>query len=400
MTAKQILELKQERATITNSIREIMTEHENKEMDAIKKGEFGKLENRFDELNDSINREERQLERERSAGESKEPKAGPRDEMSEMFFRAMTGDAAHVDAYRAAMVKNSMALSSDAGGGALTAPMDFVSKLIKGLDDYVFVRQLASPINGIGEAQSLGFPTLETDADDADWVGEIEDAPEDAALRFGRREFKPNKMAKLIKVSRTLIRHAPLAEKVVLERLIAKVGSGQENAYLNGVGVAKPLGMFVQSAQGIDTDRDVSTGNSATKVSFDGLINAKFAIKQQYWANLNWIMHRDLAKMLATVKNGEGQYVWQPSVIMGQPDLLLGFPVRMSEYAPNTYTAGLYAAILGDIKNGYWICDAANIYIQVLRELYARSGQIGYMVDYYGDGMPVLPEAFARVKMG
>jgi HK97 family phage major capsid protein len=72
----------------------------------------------------------------------------------------------------------------------------------------------------------------------------------------------------------------------------------------------------------------------------------------------------------------------------------------MSEYAPNTYTANLYAAVIGDFKNGYWICDADSIAIQVLKELYAVNNQIGYLVDYFGDGAPVLSEAFARVKMG
>lgn len=398
MTAKQILDLKNERATVIKSIRDIMNEHENKEMDAPKKSEFAKLENRADELTEIINREERQLERERGLGE--ENKNPPmKDEVMDLFIRALAGDPAHVAAYQST-IKNAMSLGSDADGGSLTAPMNFVNKFIKGLDDMIFIRKFANVVGPIGAAQSLGFPTLETDMADAEWVPEVTAAPEDSTMKVGRREFKPNKMAKLIKVSRTLIRHAPLAEGVVLDRLLAKVGASQEKAYLTGDGSAKPLGLFNASAQGINTDRDVSTGNTATAVTFDGLINAKFSIKQQYWPNMRWILHRDLAKMLAKVKNGEGQYVWQPSVIAGQPDGLLGFPVHMSEYAPNTYTAGLYAAVLGDLKNGYWICDAADMFIQILKELYATTGQIGYMVDYFGDGMPVLPEAFARVKMG
>ena len=88
--------------------------------------------------------------------------------------------------------------------------------------------------------------------------------------------------------------------------------------------------------------RDRSTGNTQTAVTFDGLLEAKYAIKQQYWRELNWVMHRDAAKMLAKIKDSDGQYIWQPSVQLGQPDLLLGVPVRMSEYAPNTFTAGKY----------------------------------------------------------
>ena len=64
------------------------------------------------------------------------------------------------------------------------------------------------------------------------------------------------------------------------------------------------------------------------------------------------------AKMLAKIKDGEGQYVWQGSVVNGQPDRLLGHNVNMSEYAPKHLHSNLYAAVIGDFKNGYWICDA------------------------------------------
>jgi HK97 family phage major capsid protein len=206
-------------------------------------------------------------------------------------------------------------------------------------------------------------------------------------------------MAKLIKVSRTLIQHAPMAESAVRDEMIYRISIGAENAYMNGNGSSQPLGIFKASDDGIPTTRDVSTDNTATTVTFDGLQNAKYSLKQQYHANASWVMHRDLAKMLAKIKDGEGQYVWQGSVQNGQPDRLLGAPVYMSEYAPNTYTSDLYAAVFGDFKQGYWICDADAVAVQVLKELYAATNQIGYLFDYFGDGAPVLAEAFARVKM-
>jgi hypothetical protein len=41
-----------------------------------------------------------------------------------------------------------------------------------------------------------------------------------------------------------------------------------------------------------------------------------------------------------------------------------------------------------------------DISVQVLLELYAATHQNGYIARYEGDGMPVLGEAFARVKLG
>ena len=390
---KKLIEMKQERATLTNSIREIMNKWDGKEMDGEAKTELANMEARFDILNDSIAKEERQADRERVI--TSPAMETPKDDQRVMFAKALSGDPRHVEAYQ-----NSYTLGTDATAGNLTAPMEFVQDLIRGLDNFLWMRQISNVVGPIGAAQSLGFPYRSVEAGAPTWVAEVTAAGEESTLEYGRREFKPNKLARLVKLSKTLVSHAPMAEGTIQSEILYRIGIAAENAYLNGNGSAQPLGIFIANAQGINTDRDVITGNTATTVTFDGLQEAKYSVKQQYLRNASWVMHRDLAKMLAKIKDGEGQYVWQGSVINGQPDRLLGSPVYMSEYAPNTYTAGLYAAVFGDFKQGYWICDANAIAIQVLRELYATTNQIGYLVDYFGDGAPVLPEAFARVKMG
>jgi len=391
----KLFDLMQDRARVTESIRAFMDKFDSAEMGAEDKAQLAKMEAEFDGLNGKIMAEQKQLDRERLMGEESD-KGAPqaKNAVREMFAKALSGDPQHMTAY-----KNELKLTTDAAAGYLTAPVEFVQDLIKGLDDILFMRQISKVVGPIGAAQSLGFPVRTTGAADATWVSEITTAPEEATVQYGRREFKPNKMAKLIKMSRTLIQHAPMAEGVVLEEMRLRIANGAENAYLNGNGTAQPLGIFVANANGIDTDRDVSTGNTDTTVTFDGLQEAKYALKQQYQRNASWVMHRDLCKMIAKIKDGEGQYAWQGSMVAGQPDRLLGHPVYMSEFAPNTYTTGLYAAVIGDFKNGYWICDADGVNVQVLRELYAPTNQIGYIVDYFGDGAPVLPEAFARVKL-
>jgi HK97 family phage major capsid protein len=396
MTIKQILEMKQERALITNSIRALMNEFENTEMPAEKKEELARIEAKFDDLNAKIISEEKQLERERAIGEvvDKE-KPAKQNETRDLFAKALSGNPRHIETYQ-----NALSLGSDATAGYLTAPVEFVQELIKGLDNVLFMRKISRIVGPIGAAQSLGFPFVKTEAVDASWTAEVDPAAEETTLEFGRREFKPNKLAKLIKLSKTLVSHAPMAEGVVLQEIINKIATAQENGYLNGNGTGQPLGIFTAHASGIPTTRDVSTGNTATTITFDGLMEARGALKQQYRAGSQWVMHRDLEKQLAKIKDGEGQYIWNPSLVAEQPDRLLGFAVNLSEYAPNTYTAGLYAAVLGNFAKGYWIADADNLAIQVLKELYAVNNQIGYLVDYFGDGAPVDPNAFVRVKLG
>lgn len=387
-----VLDMKQQRMGLVTDMRRMMDKYDGSEMTAEDKGIYDKLEKDFDSLNQRIEAMERQQERERRLGETEK---GPTDKASERmqaFARAISGDSGEIAKYQ-----NSYTLGVDATAGYLTAPVEFRQELIKGLNDATFMRQISHITPTIGAAQSLGFPYRKTEAADAEWSTETAEATEETTLTYGRREFKPNRMNKLIKVSRLLMQHAPMANATLMEEMRYRIAITQEKAYMTGNGTGKPLGVFTASDSGIPTGRDVETG-AAGKIAMDDFIDAKYALKGQYHAQASWVMHRDLVKTAAKLKDTNGQYLWQPSTQAGQPDRMLGRPVYMSEYAPNDYTGGKYAAVFGDF-NYYWICDADPLEVQVLKELYATSAQIGYLFNYYGDGAPVVGEAFARIKI-
>lgn len=286
---------------------------------------------------------------------------------------------------------------SDILGGYLYAPMQFVDNLIQAVDNMVFMRQLATMYT-VMNAETLGAPSLDNDPADPTWTSELLIGTEDSTMSFGRRELNPHPLAKYIKVSRKLLRKVPSAEALVRERLAYKFAVVAENAYLNGTGANQPLGVFTASAQGISTSRDVSTGNTTTSITFGGLKEAKWTLKGQYWPRARWIFHRDALKQIDKLVDGSGAYIWQPSTQVGNPDRLLGFPFLASEYAPNTFTASQYVGILGDFSY-YWIADALMMELQRLDELYAATNQVGFIGRLETDGMPVLEEAFVRVKL-
>ena len=70
----------------------------------------------------------------------------------------------------------------------------------------------------------------------------------------------------------------------------------------------------------------------------------------------------------------------------------------MSEYAPSTFTTGLYVGIIGDFQ-WYWIAESLRFELQRLDELYAATNQVGFIGRLEADGMPVLAEAFTRVAL-
>lgn len=285
----------------------------------------------------------------------------------------------------------------DASGGTLVTPQTFIQSLIKGLDNEVLVRQHATK-HQITNSETLGAPSLDADPDDADWTGEITSVTADSTMATGKRVLTPRPLSKLIKVSNKLLRLVPSAESLVSDRMSYKFGVTHEKAFLTGSGASQPLGVFTASGDGISTGQDVSTGNTTTEIRIDGLKAAKYKIKSQYWPKARWIFHQDAVAQIAKLKDGTGAYYWAESVRVGEPDRLLNLPAHISQYAPNTFTTAQYVGILGDFSY-YWIVDALNMTIQRLVELYAATNQIGFIGRMESDGMPVLEEAFARVKL-
>lgn len=399
MDGKKILELKQERATLTTGIRAIMEEFNGKEMDGEKKGEMSKMEARFDELNGSILKEEKQLERERVIGEKKDPEARVETDKQKEIRSAFNGyliegTSAKFAEYRA------LAQDNPTQAGYLVAPEQFATELIKDLADSTFMRQKAKTLPPLKGAQSLGFPTRTAGMSSFAWGTEVQAPTADTTLAFGKREFKPNPATSEILISKTLIRNSSIGTDALIRGEIAEeVTSRLETAYMTGTGAGQPLGLFIASNDGIPTTRDISTGNTATEIKFDGLIEAMFAVKAQYRAAAEWILSRTAIKQIMKLKDGAGQYVWQPSVTLGAPNVLLGHAVNESEYVPNTFTAGLYVGLFGNLKN-YWICDSLQMEIQVLMELYARTNQVDYITRIETDGAPIMSSAFSRIKLG
>ena len=415
--SKKLNELRQQRVKAIADARSILdkADQEKRELTTEERTQYDKHwadQERFakqitdEERQDAVEREiagnehdRQQRERDRSSGESRgeQPAANPQYDTPEYrsgFRKLILGQRAAISAEEA----RALSAGTDTEGGYTVASEQFVNMLIKNVDDLVFIRQRAQKFR-LTNAESLGVPVLDADPADADWTSELATGSEDGSMAFGKRAMTPSPVAKRIKVSKKLIRVSALnIENLVASRLAHKFGITHEKAFLTGSGAGQPLGIFTANANGISTSRDVSTANTTTAVTFDGLINAKYALKGQYWNRAEWLFHRDALKMVAKLKDGDNQYLWRESVRAGEPDRLLGRPVMMSEYVPNTFTTGLYVGAVGDFSH-YWIADALDMQFQVLTELYAETNQNGYIARMESDGAPVLEEAFVRVTL-
>lgn len=292
-------------------------------------------------------------------------------------------------------------------GGFLVIPQELVQRLITTVKDLVFMRQMAT-VNSLDRAESLGVPVLDTDLGDPTWTAELSTGAEDSTAPLGKRQLSPHPLARRIKISNKLLRQASIdPEAIVMDRLAYRFARTEENAFLNGTGQDQPLGIFVASPNGIDTSRDTTTAGAGV-IAADDIINCRYAIKPQYRAKAAWFIHRNILLTLRKLKDSNQNYLWNPgmggyvaqgtTLVGAQPETLLGHRILESEVAPSAITSGSYAMALGDYSF-YWIADALNMQIQRLIELYAENNQTGFIGRKETDGMPVLAEAFVRLKV-
>lgn len=409
-------EWRKERGTIEHDIRSLLDAAGGPKLSAEDETRYSKLEARDQELVEAIKREENQAQREADNRTSitdpikPEPRndagdgsAAPEKRTATKEYNAafrrylLTGDTRGVIAKETRATSDGLQADSDNAGGFTIAPTQISNRLIKAVDDIVFMRTKATVERVVG-AESLGIVSLDADPEDGDWTQELVSVDFDTQMEFGKRELRPHELTKGIKVSRKLLSRSTMdIEGLVLKRLAYKFGITQERAFMTGSGNNRPLGIFTASNDGIPTSRDVTCAATTAFIA-DDFINALYSLKAQYQSVAEWVLHRDAVKMGRKLKDGDGQYIWRAGLGEGQPDTILGRPFNQSEYAPNTFTTGQYLVVVGDLSF-YQIADAEDLSIQRLVELYAATRQIGFIGDLATDGMPVLSEAFARMKL-
>jgi len=102
-------------------------------------------------------------------------------------------------------------------------------------------------------------------------------------------------------------------------------------------------------------------------------------------------------KALRKLKNGSGDYIWQPSITLGAPDRVLNRPVYTSQYMP-AIASGAKTILFGDLSY-YWVADREGRQFKRLNELYAATGQVGFLASERVDGKLILGEAVKVLTM-
>ena len=280
-------------------------------------------------------------------------------------------------------VLNALQEGTDSEGGYLV-PDEFERTLVEALEEENVFRTLAHVIKTSSGDRKI--PVVASKGT-ASWVDE-EGAYTESDDAFSQVSIGAYKLGTMIKVSEELLADSVFdLEAYISKEFARRIGAREEESFFNGDGKGKPLGILA-AAGGAEVG---VTAASATAITADEVIDLFYSLKAPYRKNAVWLLNDATVKQIRKLKDTTGQYLWQPSLVAGTPDTILGRPVKTSAFMP-TAAAGAKTIAFGDFKY-YWIADRQGRTFKKLSELYAANGQVGFMGTQRVDGKLILPEA-------
>ena len=391
----QILKLRAERANTWEMAKAFLESHRDK--DGMVSAEDSAVYDRMEEKVVALGKEIERLERQRNiddemnktidtalkvnpgAGNLKpDTKVGrASDAYTKAFWQAFRGKGNIQE------IKDTLTIGSDPEGGYLV-PDEYEHTLVVALQEENFFRSLAHTIR-----TSSGDHTIPVVAShgEAAWMEEGSAYPESDDT-FSQVNLGAHKLGTAIRVSEELMNDSVFdLESYISREFARRIGAKEEEAFFTGDGSGKPLGILAASG-GAETG---ITAASATAITADELIDLFYSLKSPYRRNAVWVLNDSTIKAVRKLKDGSGQYLWQPSLTAGTPDTILGRPVRTSAYMP-AIAASAKTIAFGDFSY-YWIADRQGRSFKRLNELYAANGQVGFLASQRVDGKMILPEA-------
>jgi HK97 family phage major capsid protein len=391
-----ILELREKRAKAWEAAKAFLDSHrkENGILSAEDDAAYTRMEQEITDLGKEIARLERQeaLDAELNRpvnrpltgkpggradadGEDKTGRAS--DDYRKNFWNAMRSKAPMP------AVTNALQIGTDSEGGYLV-PDEYERTLVEALEEENIFRQMAKVIKTSSGDRKI--PVVATKGT-ASWIDEEGAFPE-SDDSFGQVSIGAYKLGTMIKVSEELLNDSVFDLPSYISREFARrIGAKEEEAFFTGDGKGKPLGVLAATG-GAETG---VTAASATAVTADELMDLYYSLKSPYRKKSVWVLNDSTIKAIRKLKDSTGQYLWQPSLTAGAPDTILGRPVRTSAYMP-AIAAGAKTIAFGDFSY-YWIADRQGRSFKRLNELFAATGQVGFLASQRVDGKMILAEA-------
>lgn len=312
-------------------------------------------------------------------------------------------DAAYTDAFKAHMRSGDIQASLNKGvaeEGGLLAPTEWDRSLEKRL-------LILSPIRSIAKVQKTSkasFTKLFTEHGmTSGWVGETDARPETGTPKFKQISYSTGEIYVNPSATQTMLDDAEInLESWLMGEIDQEIALKESQAFLTGDGVNKPHGLLTYVEGGANAAKHpwgaikVVPSNAASTITADSLIDLVYSLPAAYASNARFILNRKTLALIRKLKDGQGNYLWQPSFVAGQPSTILGFPVTEVADMPDV-DANAVALMFGDFSQGYMVLDRVGI--RVLRDPYTHKPHISFYTTKRVGGGLLNPDCMKAMKI-
>lgn len=307
------------------------------------------------------------------------------------------------NAYRKAIeTKSTQAVTSTGSAGGFALP-EIIEREIARLSVDI------SPIRQIATVRMVGSPDYKElfDINGAgfEWVGETgtrsqTDTPDlaEVAPTFGTASAKPQASEESLDdlffdVESWLTMSAAEA-----------IAQGEGAAFVSGNGTNKPTGFLTgtpvstaDSSRAFGVLQYVASGQAAAMpTSLDTLYDVVYALRARYRNNARWLTSKLVLASMRKYKDADNNYLWQPSLIVGQPSTFMGYAVNEAEDMP-AVAANAFPVAFGDFREGYLIADRVGM--RITRDEITTPGFVKFYVRKRVGGKIRNSEAIKLLKI-
>lgn len=194
------------------------------------------------------------------------------------------------------------------------------------------------------------------------------------------------------------------------------IAKGEGIAFVSGDGTKKPTG-FLNGTPVTTGDEDSPARAFGTPQYFatgkaDGFDNSRldsppgdpgdvfsqvvYGLKAGYRGNAKWRMNKGTAGTIRRLKDADGDYLWQPGLIAGEPATLLGYSISEDEAMP-AIAANAFPVAFGDWMEAYLIVDLAGL--RITRDEITTPGYVKFYVRKRVGGKLLNDDAIKLIKV-
>jgi len=375
-TIKQLQEQRGEALSEIQRLRDVITT-EDRDFSADERSAWEASNDHFDQVSERISIIERTRSIEAAQPIVDEPaKADAPDLRSVLMSNSQIDIPLSRTAPRTVAEARANSTTTDSEGGYLV-PTTLGNAVEVALLEFGGVREVATVIR-TESGNQIDLPTVNDSGNTGSVEGE-NDGLATTDVVFGVKSLNAYKVSSdLVKIPFELLQDSAFDLGSLLGRLLGeRIARNASALYTTGSGSSTVNGVVTASAAGV-------TAAGASAITSDELVDLFHSVGRAYRRNGTWMLNDSTAKYVRKLKDGDSNYLWQPSLSMGLPDTLFGAPVITNDDMAEIAT-GNKTVLFGDFSR-YYIRDAGAVRLIRLNERFADNDQIGWVAILRTDG--------------